>query len=75
MPQLCLFAKREIKKGEQITFDYCQSTGNTNRDEGDGIMASPSKTATTSSINNSKSDTVSKTECRCGSANCRKVLF
>ena len=33
MPQLCLFAKKEIKKGEQITFDYCQSTGNTNKGE------------------------------------------
>ena len=29
MPRLCLFAKREIKKGEQISFDYRQSTGNT----------------------------------------------
>jgi len=31
MPQLCLFAKKEIKKGDQITFDYCQSTSNTNK--------------------------------------------
>ena len=29
MPRLCLFAKREIKRGEQISFDYRQSTGNT----------------------------------------------
>merc|ERR1719481_2391125 len=47
MPRLCLFAKREIKKGEQITFDYRQCTGNTEskntiKAEAD-LVASPSK--------------------------------
>jgi len=90
MPQLCLFAKREIKKGEQITFDYCQSTSNTNKgmmsyyfliikilllDEAEGILASPSNRATNSSSKKTKSEVFSKTECRCGANNCRKVLF
>ncbi|CAB4063825.1 SUV39H [Lepeophtheirus salmonis] len=26
LPRLCLFAQRDIIKGEQLTFDYCQST-------------------------------------------------
>jgi len=75
MPQLCLFAKKEIKKGEQITFDYCQSTSNTNKDEVEGILASPSSRATSSSTKNTRSEVFAKTECRCGADNCRKVLF
>lgn len=75
MPQLCLFAKRDIKKGEQVTFDYCQSTGNTNKDENEGVLASPSKTATISSTKKTRNDVATPTECRCGAKNCRKVLF
>jgi len=75
MPQLCLFAKKEIKKGEQITFDYCQSTGNTNKDESEGILASPSTRATNSSTKKTRNDVATPTECRCGASNCRKVLF
>jgi len=71
MPQLCLFAKKEIKKGEQITFDYCQSTGNTNKDESEGVLASPYK----SSSKKTRNDVATPTECRCGASNCRKVLF
>ena len=26
LPRLCLFARRDISKGEQITFDYCQQS-------------------------------------------------
>merc|ERR1712130_52817 len=71
MPQLCLFAKKEIMKGEQITFDYCQSTGNTNKDESEGVLASPYK----SSSKKTRNDVATPTECRCGASNCRKVLF
>ena len=28
LPRLCLFAVRDIIKGEQLTFDYRQRTGN-----------------------------------------------
>jgi len=75
MPQLCLFAKKEIKKGEQITFDYCQSTSNTNKDEVEGILASPSSRATSSVTKKTRNEVFAKTECRCGANNCRKVLF
>ena len=26
LPRICLFAKRDIGRGEQLTFDYCQDT-------------------------------------------------
>ena len=26
LPRICLFAKRDIARGEQLTFDYCQDT-------------------------------------------------
>jgi len=66
MPQLCLFAKREIKKGEQISFDYCQSTGNVNSQD---LVISPTKKM--KEVESMKE----RPECRCGSENCRKVLF
>lgn len=75
MPQLCLFAKKEIKRGEQITFDYCQSTSNASKDGDEGILASPSNRATNSSTKHTRNEVFSKTECRCGADNCRKVLF
>jgi len=65
MPQLCLFARREIKRGEQISFDYCQSTGNVNSQD---LIASPLKKV-------KDTEEKERPECRCGSANCRKVLF
>jgi len=68
MPQLCLFARRDIKRGEQISFDYCQSTGNTSQDEGP-VVASPSKRV------QGEVSTEGRPECRCGAHNCRKVLF
>ena len=82
MPQLALFAKREIKKGEQITFDYCQQTS-AGSDSSQGMM-SPSKNVTQASMMASPSKKVmveeqgermNKTTCRCGARNCRKVLF
>merc|ERR1719431_2134229 len=70
MPQLCLFARRDIKRGEQISFDYCQSTGNKDSQDGeDGLPTSPSKKMKDDGVKDGRP------ECRCGSDNCRKVLF
>jgi len=69
MPQLCLFARRDIKKGEQISFDYCQSTGASS--EGEAVPATPSKRAQ----GDLEAGDEGRPECRCGSSNCRKVLF
>jgi len=73
MPQLCLFARRDIKRGEQITFDYCQSTGNTSQEgeEEAPLLATPSK-----KMQDAEKDLKDgRPECKCGAANCRKVLF
>ena len=78
MPQLALFAKREIKKGEQITFDYCQSTtaGASEAEPSQtNVMASPSKAVKTNISDEEEARAFAKTQCRCGARNCRKVLF
>jgi len=73
MPQLALFAKREIKKGEQITFDYCQ---NPSAEPISGVMASPSKAVKSlEDESGGRKEREEKTQCRCGAARCRKVLF
>ncbi len=73
MPQLALFAKREIKKGEQITFDYCQ---NPSAENASGVMASPSKAVKNlDDESEGRKEKEEKTQCRCGAARCRKVLF
>jgi len=86
LPQLCLFARRDIQKGEQLTFDYCQSTAT---DDGSGSpIKSPSKTKLTDSKSStpgkasddgasggSKRGNSHNTRCRCGSSNCRTWLF
>jgi len=79
MPRLCLFAKREIKKGEQITFDYRQCTGNTEskntiKAEAD-LVASPSKKIQFLEEAGMAPVESNSMECRCGAANCRKILF
>jgi len=81
MPQLCLFAKRDIQKFEQVTFDYCQSTGKAEADIETPLLT-PSKRVQVSGSSSQKDSEVvreeelqPKTECRCGAANCRKVLF
>ena len=65
MPQLAMFAKRNIKRGEQITFDYGQSTST---DCESGQERQKEETVMDTQI-------YAKTECRCGAKNCRKVLF
>jgi len=82
LPQICFFARREIKRGEQLTFDYCQSlskTSDTPDDDSeddsrsDNIMASPFSKKTPSKSGEQSSKV--STECRCGAPRCRKVLF
>ena len=80
MPQLAMFAKRDIKRGEQITFDYCQSSGQ-EQTKVSSVLASPSK-AVLRDQNESMEEGEEldsqrhvKSECRCGAKNCRKVMF
>ena len=82
MPQLAMFARRDIKRGEQITFDYCQSSGQ-EQNQVSSVMASPSKAVSRTldelkkeeDQEEEKNQTDVKSECRCGAKNCRKVLF
>ena len=77
MPQLAMFARRDIKRGEQITFDYCQSTAQ-EAPAHSAVLASPSKALSrprAEETEEAQSQTKVKTECRCGAKNCRKVLF
>ena len=79
MPQLAMFARRDIKRGEQITFDYCQSSSQ----EDSSVMASPykavSRTLAETEAGEEEEDGGSqssvKSAFRCGAKNCRKVLF
>lgn len=75
MPQLAMFAKRDIKRGEQITFDYCQST--VSQDPQSSVLVSPSKAVsrTLPAEEEGAGQTQLKSECRCGARNCRRVLF
>ena len=79
MPQLAMFAKRDIKRGEQITFDYCQSSSqDQSQTQVSSVMASPSK-AVSGTLPAGEEDREGRanvrSECRCGAKNCRKVLF
>lgn len=83
MPRLALFAQRDIQAGEELTFDYASSkTGSfilnelirklqqfvSNRlnytENQDQKVAKPSD-----------GEVTVKNECRCGAANCRKIMF
>ena len=82
MPQLAMFAKRDIKRGEQITFDYCQSSSqDQSQTQVSSVLASPSKTVsgTLPEPEDGEGDREGRanvrSECRCGAKNCRKVLF
>jgi len=62
LPRLCLFAVRDIVKGEQLNFDYRQRTT--------GVDEEPT-------IEPLKEDNEAGggMECKCGSSNCRKIMF
>eukprot|EP00088_Acartia_fossae_P068772 TRINITY_DN8795_c0_g1_i4.p1 TRINITY_DN8795_c0_g1~~TRINITY_DN8795_c0_g1_i4.p1 ORF type:complete len:738 (-),score=180.02 TRINITY_DN8795_c0_g1_i4:264-2477(-) len=84
LPQLCLFARRDIEKGEELTFDYCQSTQSFETDNSEAsspTKSSGSKTPSKSSLPPGTKQftadlgTGTRTECRCGAKNCRQILF
>ena len=71
MPQLAMFAKKDIKRGEQITFDYCQSSSqDQSQTQVSSVMAGPED-----GEGDRESRANVRSECRCGAKNCRKVLF
>ena len=78
-----MFARRDIKRGEQITFDYCQSSLQEEQQaQVSAVMASPSKVVSRAPAEpeaveeeEEESQSYVKSECRCGAKNCRKVLF
>merc|ERR1711962_1875855 len=78
LPQLCLFARRDIKKGEQLTFDYSQSTQNPAEPTSPGKSSSKALAPRTPSRSVAAKSSVpnqNRTECLCGAKNCRKQLF
>lgn len=79
LPQICFFARREIKKGEPLTFDYHQSFGNKTENEEDSDDEDDSARDIFASPNSKKtpSKAVKKThgKCRCGAVRCRGLLF
>ncbi|XP_065169510.1 uncharacterized protein [Atheta coriaria] len=62
LPNLALFALRDIKKNEELTFDYMCDNGGGNKHS---PVASPEN----------KSKVPHKALCRCNSYNCRRTLF
>ncbi|XP_069687279.1 histone-lysine N-methyltransferase SUV39H2 isoform X2 [Periplaneta americana] len=82
LPKLALFATRNIKDGEEITFDYmCQFLkGNNNAPKVKPLISesayspftSPSRARLT--LPESLND-MSKARCKCGSKHCRQYLF
>ncbi|XP_018013578.1 histone-lysine N-methyltransferase Su(var)3-9 [Hyalella azteca] len=88
LPKLALFAVRDIKKGEEITFDYnspssrSQDTAAIN-DDG-SLLASPCVTPGPREIGPrdvatpktpKRGSANGTTECHCGAANCRRFFF
>jgi histone-lysine N-methyltransferase SUV39H len=85
LPKLALFATRNIKEGEEITFDYMSQCLRGNSSSG-SECSSPLRTRLSlSGVENSEEclpgsselvgGSVKKTHCKCGSRKCRKYLF
>lgn len=86
LPRLALFAVRDIKKGEELTFDYNSGLNSEHmaekseesiitpeKGEQDRVMPNPGLILKTPKGNRGLQ--YGKTECRCGAANCRKYFF
>ncbi|KAJ9581082.1 hypothetical protein L9F63_023739, partial [Diploptera punctata] len=70
LPKLALFATRNIKDGEEITFDYmCQSLKGNNSSSKESRLISESAFSPVTSP--STDVLVSKTQCKCGYANAK----
>ncbi|XP_031826967.1 suppressor of variegation 3-9 isoform X2 [Nomia melanderi] len=84
LPKLALFATRDIKKNEEITFDYtCQISGNSETLKEDILVKDNVNTGITESQDKFEirpetpmsDSSYSKTLCKCGARNCRQYLF
>ncbi|XP_054001737.1 histone-lysine N-methyltransferase SUV39H2 [Hylaeus anthracinus] len=83
LPKLALFATRDIKRNEEITFDYmCQSSKNSdNSIRQDVSITEDLNTIITEKDFEIRPDTPesdlsnNKTLCKCGAQNCRRYLF
>ncbi|XP_058129419.1 histone-lysine N-methyltransferase Su(var)3-9-like isoform X1 [Anopheles coustani] len=82
LPRLAFFARRRIEVGEELTFNYHSQLGMNNSslnssNGGDcfnGIANANVSTGSNTSNSNVRNDQP-QTECLCGSANCRKIIF
>lgn len=70
LPRLCMFAVRDIVKGEQITFDYRQRAA-----DGNETLAATAEESAESSEDGDQDSQKTQMECRCESHKCRKILF
>lgn len=88
LPKLALFATRNIKRNEEITFDYtCQSSRTSENlikqdvsmksdlDKSRNTVDSQQKFQIRSETPESDSSSINKTLCKCGAQNCRRYLF
>ncbi|XP_068218122.1 histone-lysine N-methyltransferase SUV39H2-like [Palaemon carinicauda] len=90
LPRLALFACKDIKKGEEITFDYNSGIGSDQMtaespdfSEDDtpvkgaekGLPLGPNANIILKTPKGNRGLKYGKTECRCGAANCRKYFF
>lgn len=86
LPELALFATRDIKQNEEITFDYtCQSSKNSeNSIRQDTSMKETLNSSKTTELQHEfdarpetpESDSLNnKTLCKCGANSCRRYLF
>ncbi|XP_054711420.1 histone-lysine N-methyltransferase SUV39H2-like [Uloborus diversus] len=69
LPRLAFFARRRIKRFEELTFDYKMVN---NREKSWKIMEDSLLEDPSSSLSE---EGVSRIECKCNSRNCRKYLF
>ncbi|KAG1658607.1 Histone-lysine N-methyltransferase SUV39H2 [Nymphon striatum] len=81
LPRLAFFSLRDIKRGEELSFDYMMSANrnNTSMSEstgGNNLPMSPKLSKTTNETTADGKDSETKRIlCKCGSSNCRKYLF
>lgn len=82
LPRLAFFARRRIEVGEELTFNYHSQLGMNNTslnsvnggDSFSGVANGNVSTGSNTSNSNIRNDQP-QTECLCGSANCRKIIF
>eukprot|EP00095_Tigriopus_kingsejongensis_P010838 maker-scaffold332_size203095-snap-gene-1.20 protein:Tk10838 transcript:maker-scaffold332_size203095-snap-gene-1.20-mRNA-1 annotation:"h3k9 methyltransferase" len=78
LPRLGLFARRDIAKNEQITFDYCQQSTQNYVFDDLPVSASPKPDApaprgSLTPKGKGKGNEANKTQCRCGAPKCRNL--